>query len=169
MAEAEAKSPRTVTVACKLPHGIRIRGYEKRGEREQVLGGGVREFDVWRPVGPYIRIKGPVVPAQFQALVEVVGGYAITSGVPAEVFEQFMEHNEDSDFVKNNMIYGHEHRGRVISWAREHERQKTGVEPLDVTMKSKEGRMVIADERLASNGITEAMSRAGADFDTQGA
>jgi hypothetical protein len=163
---AESQTPRVFTVACKLPHGIKIRGYEKRTERVNVMGGGTREIEIWRPVGKYIRIKGPNVPLQFRALVEIIGGYAITSGVPADVFEQFMEHNQDSDFVRNDMIYGHEQRGRVISWAKERESLKTGFEPLDVTMRSKEGRMVIADERLASNGVLKAMERAGADFNT---
>jgi hypothetical protein len=169
MTDAQPLVPEVVTVACKLPHGIKIRMYAKREEREQVLGGGVRDVTIWRPTGKYIRIKGPNVPAQYRALVEVIGGYALTSNVPADVFEHFMEHNKDSEFVKNNMIYGHKQRGRVISWAREHERQKTGVEPLDVTMKSKEGRMIISDERLVTNGVSAAMERANADFDTQGA
>jgi hypothetical protein len=163
---AESQTPRLFTVACKLPQGIKIRAYQERTEQQPVMGGGVREVTVWRPVGKYIRIKGPNVPLQFRALVETVGGYALTSGVPADVFEQFMEHNKDSDFVKNDMIYGHEQRGRVVAWAREREGLKTGFEALDVTMKSKEGRMVISDDRLASNGVLKAMERAGADFNT---
>ncbi len=146
---------RVVSVACKLPHGIKIRDYIESSFHENVMGGGSRKVKVFRPVGPTVRIKGPSVPLAFMRLVEVVGGYAITDGVDAKVWDRWLEWNKDMPAVRNNLIFGHESRDRVLGWAREHAGQKSGVEPLDVTMRSKEGRMVYVDERV---------NRAGADI-----
>jgi len=151
------KSSKTVTVACKLPHGIVIRDFEERAEYEPVYGQAERrEVSVFRPVGPKIRIKGPTVPGIFARLVEVHGGYAITEGVPADVFERWMKHNENSQFVTSMMIYGHENKARVIDWAKDRDSIKSGMEPLSVAMKmSDDGRQVFKDERVRSAGADQ--------------
>src|SRR5579859_3696857 len=147
------EASKTVFVACKMPHGVVIRDFVERTEKEVVLGGGVRDVPVFRPVGPKIRIKGPVVPSAFIRMVEVHGGYAITAGVPAGVWRRWIEWNKDSGFVKNNMIYGHEKKERVLSWAKERAAEKSGVEPLDVSMKRDDsGNMVFKDERIKLGG-----------------
>lgn len=146
---------KTVTVACKLPHGVVIRDHQKGVVHDPVLGGGTRKVDVYRSVGPKIRIKGPVVPPAFIRLVEVVGGYAITSGIDADVFVRWMNWNRDAPFVQNLLIYGHEDRDHVLGWAREHGAVKSGVEPLDVTMKSEKGRMVYGDDRINRAGAEQ--------------
>lgn len=149
---ARERVNQTVTVACKLPHGIIIRDFAKRVENEPILGGGTREVHVFRPVGPKIRIKGPTVPAPLIRRVEVIGGYAITEGVPAEVFQRWIDWNKDSAMVRNKLIYGHENGNRVRDWAKDHAATRSGLEPIDVTMKSLAGRMVISDERVARAG-----------------
>jgi hypothetical protein len=161
MSNAEAtaaaeKSTGSVFVACKLPHGIVIRDFQEGTAFENVLGGGTRKFKVFRPVGKRIRIKGPVVPQEFIRLVEVVGGYAITEGVPAEVWRRWIEWNKESDFIRNSMIYGHESKDRVTGWAKERAALKSGTEPLDVSMKrGEDGEMVFKDERIALAGATQ--------------
>lgn len=153
--DAMPRANNTVTVACKLPHGIVIRDYVKGSFNENVMGGGTREVDVFRPVGPKIRIKGPTVPAAFVRSVEVIGGYAITEGVPADVFARWIDWNKDAPAVRNDLIFGHENRGRVVAWAKEHASAKSGVEPLDVSMKSQNGRMVYSDERVTRAGADQ--------------
>ena len=148
----ELSSSSTVVVACKMPHGLIIRDHVKTTVKDPILGGGFRPSDVWRPVGPRIRIKGPQVPALFIRMVEVVGGYAITERVPADVFRRWIDWNKDSSAVVNNLIYGHENGDRVRDWAREHERVKSGLEPLDARMITKEGRQIYADERVVRAG-----------------
>jgi len=154
---------RTVTVACKLPHGIKIRDYEEGVGHEQVLGGGSRKVKVFRPKGPTYRIKGPTVPDAFKPLIEVVGGpngYAITQGMPAEVFERWLKWNEDQPFVKNKLIFGDEDADKVRGMARELASTKTGLEPLDTKMKlNDEGRMEFVDERLKTAGMDQFMEK----------
>lgn len=155
-----ARATTTVTVACKLPHGVVIRDHTKTTIFENVLGGGTRAVDLFRPIGPRIRIKGPTVPTLFIRHVEVVGGYAITEGVPADVFARWIDWNADSAAVRNNLIYGHEKGDRVRAWAREHAGVKSGLEPLNVDTVIKNGRQMFADERVV---------RAGADHVLDGA
>jgi hypothetical protein len=148
---------KTVTVACKLPHGVVIRDFVKTVAHENVMGGGSRKIDVFRPVGKRIRIKGPQVPTPFLRLVEVVGGYAITDGIDAEVFSRWMNWNRDSQAVQSELIFGFEDRDKVIGMARERAAVKSGVEPLDVTMIHQNGRMVFKDERIARSGADVVM------------
>ena len=153
--KAAQEATGTVFVACKLPHGVIIRDYAEGTIFENVLGGGTRKIKVFRPVGPKIRIKGPVVPTLFIRMVEVVGGYAITANVPADVFGRWMSWNRDSHYVRNHMIFGHESKERVVDWAKDHASIKSGVEPLDVTMKSEAGLMVFTDERIRTGGAAQ--------------
>lgn len=146
---------KTVVVACKLPHGIKIRDYEEGVTHENVMGGGTRKVKVFRPIGPVIRIKGPQVPTEFIRLVEVVGGYAITEGVDAEVFGRWMRWNADMPAVANLLIFGAEKRDEVLSLARERTGIKSGLESLDVSMRSENGRMVYKDERVIRAGAEQ--------------
>lgn len=145
----------SVTVACKLPHGIVIRDFVESTEHEPVLGGGTRKVKVFRPVGRRIRIKGPTVPGPFIRRVEVVGGYAISEGIPADVFQRWIDWNKDSAMVRNQLIYGHENGDRVRDWAKDRDSLRSGMEPIDVRMKSDAGRMVYADERIARAGADQ--------------
>ncbi len=143
---------RTVTVACKLPQGIVIRDFVERTENEPVPGGGTRQVKVFRPIGAHIRIKGPSVPGPFIRRVEIVGGYAISEGIPADVFQRWIDWNKDSAMVRNELIYGHENGNRVRAWAKDREDVRSGMEPLDVTLKSRRGTLLLADERVARAG-----------------
>ena len=154
-AKEELPESGTVTVACKLPHGIIIRDRIESSVNENILGGGTRKVKVFRPTGPLIRIKGPTVPSVFIRHVEVVGGYAITEGVDAKIFKQFMKDNQDSPFVRNFLIYGDESRDKVLGWAKERAEIKSGVEALDVSLTVKEGRQVFKDERIARSGADQ--------------
>lgn len=155
---AEALTTRkTVTVACKLPHGVVIRDFAEGVTHENVMGGGTRKVKVFRPVGRRIRIKGPQVPTPFLRLVEIVGGYAITDGVDANIFGRWMNWNSDSTAVTSELIFGHEDRDRVIGMAKERSGVKSGVEPLDVAMVQKEGRWVYQDERITRSGADAVM------------
>jgi len=143
----------TVVVACKLSHGIKIQDYEKGVAHENVMGGGTRKVPIYRPVGPKYRIKGPNVPDALKPLVEIVGGYAITVGMPKDVFERWLSWNEDQPFVKNHLIFGDEDGDKVRGMAREFAEKKTGMEPLDTKMKmNDEGRMQFVDERIKNAG-----------------
>lgn len=146
-----SRQNRTVTVACRLPQGIIIRDNVKITVEEQTPGG-VRAVEQYRPIGPRIRIKGPTVPGPFIRRVEVVGGYAISEGIPADVFQRWIDWNKDSAMVRNQLIYGHENGDRVRDWAKDRDSVRSGMEPLDVSLKSRRGTLLMADERVARAG-----------------
>lgn len=141
-----------VTVACKMPHGIIIRDFAETKQMVDVLGGGKRAEKIFRPIGRPVRIKGPIVPGPFIRLVEVVGGYAITEGVDGGMFARWIDANKDAPFVTNDLIFGHEDGARVRAWAKEHASIRSGMEPLDVSMKSEAGKMVYSDQRVRTAG-----------------
>jgi len=159
--EAALTSRKVVTVACKLPHGLIIRDHSEHIGHENVLGGGTRKVKMFRPTGTPIRIKGPVVPDVFVRLVEVVGGYAITEGVDAEVFGRWLSWNKESAFVVNKMVFGHEDGAYLRAWAKEHSSTRSGMEAIDVTLKSEQGKLVYVDPRVRQE--TAEMFKAGAD------
>lgn len=149
--EAARETPRTtrrtVTVACKLPHGLCIRDHAETIVHENVMGGGSREVKVFRPIGAKIYIKGTL-----RRGAEIVGGYAITENVDAGVFERWLAWNAESSAVRNGMIFAHEKRDRVEGWAKELVARKSGLEPLDTQMVRRGERVVIADSRVAAAG-----------------
>lgn len=159
--EAALTARRVVTVACKLPHGLVIRDFSEHVAHENVLGGGQRKVKVFRATGRPIRLKGPVVPDEFVRLVEVVGGYAITEGVDAEIYGRWQRANAESLFIVNELVYGHEDGAHLRAWAREHASVKSGMEALDVTLRSENGRQVYGDPRIRQ--ATAEMFKAGAD------
>lgn len=143
---------KTLTVACKVPGGLIIQAYGKVVEYEPVMGQGKRAVDRWRPVGQQFKLHGPMRMSDPNATSPNVhtdsGGYAITEGVPAEMFEDWMRHNEDSPIVKNHLIFGHEKIDAAKGWAREHAGTKTNVEPLNVSLVAgADGTKRIADPR----------------------
>lgn len=160
--EAALSSRSVVTVACKLPHGLVIRDHSETTVHENVMGGGVRKTKVFRPTGKPVRIKGPVVPGPFLRLVEVVGGYAITEGVDAELWAKWLRWNGDSAMVANKMIFADESGDKVRGMAREFASLRSGMEPIDVTMKSEAGKLVYTDPRVRE--ATADMFKAGADL-----
>jgi hypothetical protein len=60
----------------------------------------------------------------------VIGGYALTPGVPRAFWEQWLEQNKDADYVKNKLIWAHHERKSVESWARDHKDVKCALEPI---------------------------------------
>lgn len=91
----------TVTVGCKLPHGLHLDVNDKR-----------------------ITLAGENSSA-------VIGGHGITEGVDKELFERWMSLNKDSAAVKNGLIFAHEKSSNTQAEAKEKVKNKTGFEGLD--------------------------------------
>lgn len=126
----------TVTVACKYGPGIVLRAFVKTRAQREVLGGGIQEYDLWEPTGETFTIRGPIVnPAGYRnagALPEgIFGGYALTAGVPRDLWECWLEQNKHSDLVKNRLVFASGDYTRAMDEARELKDQLSGIEPLD--------------------------------------
>lgn len=99
-----------VTVYCKLPTGIRIRTFRMVEAREQVLGGGTREFSVAEPHGPEIIIWGNRFRIGDPQTHEVIGDFGVTHGVDKESWDQWAKDNAESAMVKNKLVFAAENR-----------------------------------------------------------
>lgn len=129
------KASETVTVACKIPNGLVLQLCQKQKRPEQGLGV-TREVNVFSKVGDTITVAGPAypngpVPKGFKRRPEDADGYALTRNVPAAFWEAWLAQNKDTDFVMSGMIFAFPDIESVMAKARDGERIKSGLQPLD--------------------------------------
>ncbi len=91
----------TVTVGCKLPHGLHMDLGDKR-----------------------VTINGTNSAA-------IIGGHGITEGVDADFFDAWMKKNKDLPFVQRGLIFASEKKADIKAQAVEKKDVKTGLERLD--------------------------------------
>jgi hypothetical protein len=125
--------PDTVTVACKLPHGLVLRLHEMEDVNEPTAGGGFRKSKRAKVVAEKV-VKG--YSRRFDRRLEPApaaqsSSFALTPGVDAEFFKKWLAQNHDLDAVKNNLIWAHSETDMVEGFIKEHEAQKSGFEPID--------------------------------------
>lgn len=132
---APAKSGDTVAIACKLPHGLEMRIYDMQKGSEPVMGGGFRDTQVPVQVGESITIHGNATPFGQMPKCPIVGGYAITQGIPAEFAEKWFEQNETQDMVKNNLVLYADKVSKLEGAAAELADTKSGLQPLQLDAK----------------------------------
>lgn len=128
---APLKSGATVVVASKLPFDLVIRICDFTTKLEPVVGGGSREVRVAVPRAESVTIRGNAVPVGVAPTVQMEGGYALTQGVPAAFFAEWLEQNKNTDLVKNKVIFAHGKMTNAVAEAKEHAELKTGLERLD--------------------------------------
>lgn len=142
------ESAATVCVACKIPNGIWARVFRKETIHEPVYGGGVRETTRAVQVGDPVLFKGPAAPFGKMPNAPIEEGFALTHGVPASFWNQWLEDNKDSDFVKNGLIFAHEEGASISTMARENASRLSGLEPLNPETKLVDGKQVQVDKRF---------------------
>jgi len=131
MAE-QGKGATHITVACKLPHGLRLRLYKMEPFAEPVLGGGVRETKKAVQVGNEVVLNGyRQLPFGQVPRAMIASGFALTSNVPKDFFEEWLKQNKDSAVVKQGLIFAHVERESVEDQAKDHRKVRNGLEPLD--------------------------------------
>lgn len=128
----------TVVIACKIAGGIVIRGFEWEDFDEPNPSGVTRRIKRAVEVGRFV-IKGPnstlapMSPAGRFPLLVNSGGYAMTPGVPRELWEQWVATNRDSPIVKNRLIFAANSEDRALDEGRELQKQLSGLEPIDTS------------------------------------
>jgi hypothetical protein len=139
------KQSDTITVACKLPNGLLLRVFRFEDYTEQVLGGGTKTSKRAIPIGEPVKINGNAVPhgraprhkivvpggESEDEAVPFTEGYALTTGVPRAVWEQWLAQNKDSMLVKRNLIYATDTVDRAESRALDQAAVRSGLEPLE--------------------------------------
>lgn len=118
----------TVTVACKLPNGLRLRVFKPTTVSEPVMGGGTKEVTRYDQDGADVVVRGTATPAGV-ALVNSLSGYALTT-IDADFWAKWKEQNKDHDAVKNGLIFASAKPDEVKGVAKECEKVRSGLEPL---------------------------------------
>jgi hypothetical protein len=125
-----ATGTETVTVALKHPTGLVLECFREEAGSEPVLGGGMRKVAVWRSTGQQYVVHGTRVPAGATPNYPIVAGYALTHGVPKEVWETWLKQHKDSPVVLNHLIRAYASGEDAAAFAKDHEATRSGLEPL---------------------------------------
>lgn len=134
--KAASKAPKFVTVASKLPMKIELQLCE---ERRQNMPGrfGTVEETVHAKVGDSHIINGTAYPRGeppegFPDKPEMIkaAGFALTPGIPADFFEQWLDQNKNTDLVRNGMIFAHGSRDHLVGVAMENKDRRSGLDPM---------------------------------------
>lgn len=96
----------TVTIGCKLPHGLHL--------------------DI-------VKIGEPVARHTINGSnsSRIVGGYGITEGVPRAFWERWLEQAKDMAMVKNGLVFAHREAASAIAKAKDGAAEITGFERVD--------------------------------------
>ena len=121
----------TVIVGCKIPNGLILQLSQMESSREPVMGGGHRDIQTGRKIGPKYLVKGPAFPVGSVPRYLIAGGYALTSGIPEDFWNEWVRQNADADIVKNELIIAHKSMEDVEQHCIDNERVVTGLEPVD--------------------------------------
>lgn len=97
-----------VTIGCKLPNGLQA------------------ELN-----GVSVHFNGTNASA-------VHNGHGITKNVDKEFWDAWLAKNQGLAFVRNGFVFAHEKPASAISRAKEGEKEKTGLEPVDPTQLPKD-------------------------------
>lgn len=157
------KKSGTVTVACKIPCGLRLQLQHEQKTRVPTGRGGEMAWDTQMVFGGQaIHVFGPSIPAghvdNYIMPKMIEGGYALTPGIPASFWEMWLEQNQLADYVVNNMIFAYDGASAKAA-AREKDELKSGLEPLSRDVDAK-GRM---KDRRVPKPATGSVARIGYD------
>lgn len=121
----------TVTIACKMPNGLILRLFKMVEGTELVLGGGTRKIRKAVDTGQQVTINGAASRIDRAPKHQIVGGYGLTHGVDADFWAAWRSQNDDSDLVRNHIIFAHGAVEDAIAEATEKAEVRSGLEPLD--------------------------------------
>lgn len=121
-----------VTVACNLPHGVRLRNFKMAATREVVPGGVSRDINVAEAIGGDVLIRGVATEVGKLSRAPIVSGYALTKGVDKEFWEAWLKDNKNSAMVINQCIFAYDKTDDAADAAEERSGETTGLEPLEI-------------------------------------
>ncbi len=126
-------SEETVTVACKLPHGLIMQLQERATQVQPVMGGGLRETEMWVPSNTHapIPLYGNAHPENKAPTADLASGFALTYDVPKDFWDQWVEQNKTLPAVKNGLIFAQPNARRAKDEAKDKVSLKTGLERID--------------------------------------
>ena len=133
----------TVTVACKLPNGLRLRLFQAREVDYPMMGGGFKRVKEHHPTGEEIVINGNSYPQDQAPRVPINDfGYALTRNVSKKFMDEWMKQNEKNEMVLKKIIIVHSQPASIEAETRENEKRVTGFERIDPERMPKEFKRV---------------------------
>jgi hypothetical protein len=145
-----AATGRTVTVACKIASGLALQ-LQTQQPRIVDTPKGPEKVMFWVKAGKVYYVHGPAYPTSpppgYPPAPLIVGGYALTPGIPADFWEQWLEQNKLADYVlppegaEHGMIYAMPSMEDAVAVAKEQSTLLSGMEPLSQD-KDKDGRLI---------------------------
>jgi len=123
----------TVSVACKLPHGLVLRIFNICEIDVPVMGGGFKKEKQAQERDEAYVVHGWSHAQNAAPHCTIIGGYAITEGIPKQHWELWLSQNKNSDMVKNHLIFAQNTVASVKDQSKEHAEQRSGLERLDPT------------------------------------
>lgn len=129
----------TVTVACKLPNGLILRVFEMITSQEPVPSGGFRDVKVSQVMGEPVTIYGNATQVGVVPPCRIVAGYALTPGVSKDFWELWLAQNEQSDLVKNGIVFANPDDRSSEAQAKDGSKILSGLEPLAT---DRQGKMI---------------------------
>lgn len=109
----------TVTVACKIPNGLILQLHEMIDTNE-VTPNGFRSIMKAQPKGPQVHIAGYSREFMQAPKAPIVCGFALTRGVDADFWEEWLNQHRDADCVRNGLIFAHENVADSKAQAKDH-------------------------------------------------
>jgi len=155
---APATGTDTVTVACKLPHGLVLRVFQ----REEVMlpaGATMIKSEMWAALPESYTVKGNAHPQNEAPRCLIVDGYAMTPGIPREHWELWLHQNRKHPAVMNGLIFAHGKQADVRAEAHEKKDTKSGLERIDPNNLAKLGgefkKVVTSEDQVAEFGYID--------------
>jgi hypothetical protein len=130
----------TVTVACKLPHGIVLRVFDWEEFDEPMRDGSLKRSRRAIPIeameftvrGTWTASAGQAYAKNNAAVQDLLpGGYALTHGVPKQTWDLWYQQNRNEALVKNKIVFAYSSHQTVTEEAQKLRAVKSGMEPLD--------------------------------------
>lgn len=121
-----------MTVACNLPHGVTLNVHEFVDAHEPVLGGGMRDYKIAREVpGKRFEVFGNAVPFGGHPRTRIVAGFALTKGVPKDIWDAWLEQHRTLPMVKNGLIFAYGNTEDAADHAKGGGKILSGLEPIN--------------------------------------
>lgn len=121
----------TVVVGCRLPFGLVLQTYVLVAASEAVMGGPARDFQIARKTPHRFVLNGNRVRVGQERTLEIVNGAGLTRGIPAEVWDKWLEDNKNEPIVKNKLVFAHSRETEVRAMAKDAKEIRTGLEPFN--------------------------------------
>ena len=125
----------TVTVACKFPNGYVLCAFDPVEDIENTPNGtrSVKRFR--RRPGSDFKLNGVSHRQNMMPKSEIMNSFAITTGVPKDIWDNWYSYFKDTDAVRNGMIFAHGKVESVRAETSEKQKEKSGLERLDPNAK----------------------------------